>query len=130
MKSTGGSQGRMCLILNEYVETNIGNILIDEYKDYVAFTLGYDSYAEMSEYESYVIDVSTDTDATQTDAPAMPETADDRLYMSQEYQGKTLDDIYSMLVSTRNAVLLLCFIVFIFEAHKLMKNAMKRHFKS
>ena len=82
------------------------------------------------DFESYVVDVSTDTDATETDAPPVLETTDDRLYMSQTYQGKTLDDIYSMLVSVRNAVLLLCFIVFIFEAHKLMKNAMKRHFKS
>lgn len=82
------------------------------------------------DFESYLVEVSTDTDATPEDASALPEVVDDRLYMSQEYHGKTLDDIYSMLVSTRNAVLLLCFIVFIFEAHKLMKNAMKRHFKS
>lgn len=82
------------------------------------------------DFESYLVEVSTDTDATPADAFALPETVDDRLYMSQEYHGKTLDDIYSMLVSTRNAVLLLCFIVFMFEAHKLMKNAMKRHFKS
>lgn len=82
------------------------------------------------DFESYLVEVSTDTDATPADASALPEAVDDRLYMSQEYHGKSLDDIYSMLVSTRNAVLLLCFIVFIFEAHKLMKNAMKRHFKS
>lgn len=84
------------------------------------------------DFESYVVNVSTDTDAdaTETDAPPVLETTDDRLYMSQTYQGKSLDDIYSMLVSTRNAVLLLCFIIFIFEAHKLMNNAMKRHFKS
>lgn len=82
------------------------------------------------DFESYLVEVSTDTDATPEDASALPEAVDDRLYMSQVYHGKTLDDIYSMLVSARNAVLLLCFIVFIFEAHKLMKNAMKRHFKS
>lgn len=82
------------------------------------------------DFESYLVEVSTDTDATPADASALPETVDDRLYMSQVYHGKTLDDIYSMVVSTRNAVLLLCFIVFIFEAHKLIKNAMKRHFKS
>lgn len=80
------------------------------------------------DFSTYLVEISTDTDATMTDS--YPEAADDRLYMSQEYHGKTLDNIYSMLVSIRNAVLLLCFIVFIFEAHKLMKNAMKRHFKS
>lgn len=82
------------------------------------------------DFSTYLVEISTDTDATQTDAPARPETTDDRLYMSQEYRGKTIDDVYSMLVSVRNAVLLLCFIVFIFEAHKLLKNAMKRHFKA
>lgn len=70
----------------------------------------------------------TDTDATMTDSH--PEATDDRLYMSQQYTGKTIDDVYSMLVSCRNCLLLLCFIVFIFEAHKLLKNAMKRHFKA
>lgn len=80
------------------------------------------------DFSSYVVEISTDTDATMTDSHS--EATDDRLYMSQEYHGKSLDDIYSMLVSVRNAVLLLCFIVFIFEAHKLLKNAMKRHFKA
>ena len=78
------------------------------------------------DFSSYVVEISTDTDATQTDAPVLPETTDDRLYMSQEYHGKTIDDVYSMLVSCRNCLLLLCFIVFIFEAHKLLKNAMRR----
>lgn len=82
------------------------------------------------DFSTYLVEISTDTDATMTDAPPASETADDRLYMSQQYDGKTIDDIYSMLVSVRNAVLLLCFIVFIFEAHKLLKNAMKRHFKA
>lgn len=80
------------------------------------------------DFSTYTVEISTDTDATVTDSP--PEATDDRLYMSQEYHGKTIDDVYSMLVSVRNAVLLLCFIVFMFEAHKLMKNAMKRHFKA
>lgn len=80
------------------------------------------------DFNSYLIEISTDTDATMTDSH--PEATDDRLYMSQQYYGKTIDDVYSMLVSVRNAVLLLCFIVFIFEAHKLLKNAMKRHFKA
>ena len=62
------------------------------------------------DFESYLVEVSTDTDATPEDASALPEAVDDRLYMSQVYHGKTLDDIYSMLVSARNAVLLLCFI--------------------
>ncbi len=82
------------------------------------------------DFLTYTVEISTDTDATQTDAPARPEATDDRLYMSQEYHGKTIDDVYSMLVSCRNCLLLLCFIVFIFEAHKLLKNAMKRHFKA
>ncbi len=81
------------------------------------------------DFNTYVVEISTDTDATQTDAPAHPEAADERLYMSQQYTGKTIDDVYSMLVSCRNCLLLLCFIVFIFEAHKLLKNAMRRHFK-
>lgn len=82
------------------------------------------------DFNTYLVEISTDTDATQTDVPALPESTDDRLYMSQEYHGKTIDDIYSMLVSCRNCLLLLCFIVFIFEAHKLLKNAMRRHFKA
>lgn len=79
------------------------------------------------DFSTYAVEISTNTDATQT---ALPETTDDRLYMSQQYTGKTIDDVYSMLVSCRNCLLLLCFIVFIFEAHKLLKNAMKRHFKA
>ncbi len=82
------------------------------------------------DFNTYLVEISTDTDATQTDAPALPEATDEHLYMSQEYHGKTIDDVYSMLVSCRNCLLLLCFIVFIFEAHKLLKNAMKRHFKA
>ena len=82
------------------------------------------------DFNTYVVEISTDTDATQTDDPALPEATDDRLYMSQQYAGKTIDDVYSMLVSCRNCLLLLCFIVFIVEAHKLLKNAMRRHFKA
>lgn len=82
------------------------------------------------DFNNYFVEISTDTDATMTDADAHPEVTDDRLYMSQAYYGKTIDDVYSMLVSCRNCLLLLCFIVFIFEAHKLLKNAMKRHFKA
>lgn len=82
------------------------------------------------DFSTYAVEITTNTDATQTDAPVLPEATDDRLYMSQEYHGKTIDDVYSMLVSCRNCLLLLCFIVFIFEAHKLLKNAMRRHFKA
>ena len=82
------------------------------------------------DFSTYAVEISTNTDVTQTDVPTLPETTDDRLYMSQQYAGKTIDDVYSMLVSCRNCLLLLCFIVFIFEAHKLLKNAMKRHFKA
>ena len=80
------------------------------------------------DFLTYTVEISTDTDATMTDSH--PEASDGRLYMSQQYTGKTIDDVYSMLVSCRNCLLLLCFIVFIFEAHKLLKNAMKRHFKA
>ena len=45
------------------------------------------------DFSTYLVEISTDTDATQTDAPALPEATDDRLYMSQEYRGKSLDDI-------------------------------------
>lgn len=82
------------------------------------------------DFSTYAVEISTNTDATQTDVPTLPETTDDRLYMSQQYAGKTIDDVYSMLVSCRNCLLLLCFIVFMFEAHKLLKNAMRRHFKA
>lgn len=66
------------------------------------------------DFLTYTVEISTDTDATMTDSH--PETTDDRLYMSQEYHGKTIDDVYSMLVSCRNCLLLLsccCLIGFI-----------------
>lgn len=71
-------------------------------------------------------DTATDTDALTTEI-LLP---DDTLYMSRVYADKTISDCYSMLVSIRNSVLLLCMIVFLFEAHKILKNAFKRHYKS
>lgn len=55
---------------------------------------------------------------------------DDTMYLSQEYDNKTIDDVYSMLVSTRNSILLLCMIIFLFEAHKILKNAFKKHYRA
>lgn len=100
------------------------------YSDYMQLARGSQerSFFMIVDFNSYLVEISTDTDATMTDSH--PEATDDRLYMSQQYAGKTIDDVYSMLVSCRNCLLLLCFIVFIFEAHKLLKNAMKRHFKA
>lgn len=69
---------------------------------------------------------ATDTDALTTEI-VLP---DDELYMSRVYADKTISDCYGMLVSIRNSVLLLCMIVFLFESHKILKNAFKRHFKS
>lgn len=69
---------------------------------------------------------ATDMDALTTEI-VLP---DDELYLSRVYADKTLTDCYGMLVSIRNSVLLLCMIVFLFEAHKILKNAFKRHFKA
>lgn len=69
---------------------------------------------------------ATDTDASSTDAFS---DCDTNFYLSQPFTGKTIDDCYSMLVSIRNINLLLVFVVFLFEAHKLLKNAFNRHFK-
>ena len=71
-------------------------------------------------------ETATDTDATPLDAYS---ESDMNLYMSQPVYGKTIDDCYSMLVSIRNSILLLVFVVFIFEAHKLLKNSFSRHSK-
>ncbi len=71
-------------------------------------------------------ETATDSDALTTEI-VLP---DDELYLSRVYADKTLSDCYGMLVSIRNSVLLLCMIVFLFEAHKILKNAFKRHFKA
>lgn len=55
---------------------------------------------------------------------------DDTLYLSKEYNDKTINDIYSMLVSVRNSVILLCMMIFLFEAHKILKNAFKKHYRA
>ena len=36
------------------IKTNIGYMLLEDYYDYLAHTLGYDSYEEMHEFESVV----------------------------------------------------------------------------
>lgn len=78
--------------------------------------------------EDLYIDIATDTDAE--DITTEVAVVDDSLYMSQVYTNKTINDCYSMLVSIRNSVILLCFIVFVFEAHKILKNAFKRHYRA
>lgn len=72
-----------------------------------------------NQYDVIVDDVATDTDCI----------VDDTLYLSQEYENINLNDIYSMLVSVRNCLILLIFVVFLFECHKILKNAFKRHYK-
>ena len=72
-----------------------------------------------NQYDVIVDDIATNTDST----------VDDTLYLSQEYENINLNDIYSMLVSVRNCLILLIFVVFLFECHKLLKNAFKRHYK-
>lgn len=85
-------------------------------------------------YESdLVIDIPEDataSDATSADATTETVLVDDDLYLSRVYADKTISDCYSMLVSIRNCVLLLCMIIFLFEAHKVLKTAFRRHYKS
>lgn len=42
---------------------------------------------------------------------------------------KNMNDIYDVLVDIRNISILLCFIVFVFEAHKLLTKSFRRQFK-
>ena len=55
---------------------------------------------------------------------------DDTLYLSQVYYDKDINDVYSMLVSCRNCLILLIFVILTFEIHNIIKNAFKRYFKS
>lgn len=72
-----------------------------------------------NEYDVLIDDLATDTDCN----------VDDTLYLSKEYKNVNLNDIYSMLVSVRNCLILLIFVVFLFECHKVLKNVFKRHYK-
>lgn len=72
-----------------------------------------------NEYDVLIDDLATDTDCN----------VDDTLYLSKEYENVNLNDIYSMLVSVRNCLILLIFVVFLFECHKVLKNVFKRHYK-
>lgn len=56
-------------------------------------------------------------------------TIDDTLYMSEVYYNKDINDIYSMLVSCRNCIILLIFVILTLEVHNIVKNAFKRHYK-
>lgn len=83
-----------------------------------------------------VVKVATDADAEPT-ANALADVATETdaysvynaPYLTQQYTGKTVNDVYSMLVSVRNSVLLLVMVVLVFEVHKLAKNAFKRHYR-
>ena len=65
------------------------------------------------DFSTYAVEISTNTDATQTDVPTLPETTDDRLYMSQQYAGKTIDDVYSMLVVSELSAFALLYSLYI-----------------
>lgn len=54
---------------------------------------------------------------------------DDTLYLSQVYYNKDINDIYSMLVSCRNCLILLIFVILTFGVHNIIKNAFKRHYR-
>ncbi len=64
-------------------------------------------------------DVASGTDAV----------VDDALYLSQVYYNKDINDVYSMLVSCRNCLILLIFVILTFGVHNIIKNAFKRHYK-
>lgn len=70
-------------------------------------------------YSVNVEDIATGTDSL----------VDETLYLSKEYKDVSLDDVYNMLVSVRNCLLLLIIIIFLFESHKVLKAAFKRHYK-
>lgn len=44
------------------IKTNIGNIPVEDYKEYAAFLLGYDSYEEMVKFESCIVEVPADAE--------------------------------------------------------------------
>lgn len=44
------------------IKTNMGNIPVEDYKDYTAFLLGYDSYEEMVKFESCIVEVPADAE--------------------------------------------------------------------
>lgn len=82
--------------------------------------------------DNTVVELATISDSERELETIASETdikTDDTLYLSESYYGKDLNDIYSMLVSCRNCIILLIFVVLVFEVHKTIKNAFKRYFK-
>lgn len=74
----------------------------------------------------------SDSDLQDSDGVASGTDAivDDTLYLSEVYYNKDINDIYSMLVSCRNCLILLIFVILTLEVHNIIKNAFKRHYKS
>lgn len=89
--------------------------------------------------DNTVVELATPSDATQqsdSDLQALYVVAsgtdimtDDTLYLSQVYYDKDINDIYSMLVSCRNCIILLVFVILVFGVHNIIKNAFKRHYR-
>lgn len=87
-----------------------------------------------------VVELATGSDPTQQSgsdllgsepvASGTDAIADDTLYLSEVYYDKDINDIYSMLVSCRNCLILLIFVILTLEVHNIIKNAFKRHYKS
>lgn len=70
--------------------------------------------------------VATSSDAeTPREAASEKVIADDKLYLSMSYSGKSLDDLYAMLVSCRNVLLLLLFV----EVIRWFDNRLRTIFK-
>ncbi len=86
-----------------------------------------------------VVELATPSDPTQqsdSDLQGLDVVAsgtdvltDDTLYLSQIYYDKDINDVYSMLVSCRNCLILLIFVILVFGVHNIIKNAFKRHYR-
>lgn len=86
-----------------------------------------------------IVEVATPSDATQQSdsdfqgldvvASGTDAMMDDTLYLSQAYHDKDINDVYSMLVSCRNCLILLIFVILVLEVHNIIKNAFKRHYR-
>lgn len=86
-----------------------------------------------------IVDLATPSDTTQQSgidsqgsdfvASGTDASVDDTLYLSQVYYDKNINDIYSMLVSCRNCLIVLIFVILTLGVHNIIKNAFKRHYK-
>lgn len=83
---------------------------------------------------SYASDISTPSDASHTDAEKtdliFDTDCDNALYLSSSVDGASLNDIYSMLLSLRNCMLAIGFILIMFKCHSVLQIAFKKHLKS